>query len=297
MVFEGRNVFGGFPGKEGAFAGIAPTVACDDSCFANDAMAGNEVGDGVRTAGGSNGSGGTFVFDGASDLAVAGDATFGNAKESAPDFELKGSAADEGFQLGGGSMVGGENGFAPAVRLPVRAVQSRGGPIFSELLGCAGEIRCLVEGEVANAACVPGESGPAKRGFSEAPSDIHAAAATFNLTWGSRLDIDQQIMQPAGAGQTGIQGGSQDACRCTQAVLGVFGCEALQEIFRRDASPAPKQAMEMGFAQAGGSGKHLQVGLIGVVFIQKANDFFDASEIVHARSVFALAGKPTRFLP
>lgn len=150
---------------------------------------------------------------------------------------------------------------------------------------------------MANAACVPAESAPAERGLGEAPIDRHAAAATFNFTGRCGLDIDEQIMQPAGAGQTGIQGGGQDALRGTQALLGVFGCKALQEILRRDASPASKQTMEMGFAQAGSSGEHLQVGLIGVAFIQKANDFFDASEIVHARSVFAMAGKPTRFLP
>lgn len=104
-------------------------------------------------------------------------------------------------------------------------------------------------------------------------------------------------MQTAGAGQTGIQGGGQDAFRRAQPALGVFGGEALQEILRGDACPASKQTMEMRFAQAGSSGQHLQVGLIGVVFIQKANDFFDATEIVHARSVFAMAGKPTRILP
>lgn len=154
-------------------------------------MAGNEVGDGVRTASAANGARCTVVFDGAGDLAVAGDTTFGNAKESAPDFELKGSAANERFQLGGWGTVGGENGFAPAVRVPVGAVQIRGGPIFKELPGCAGSIRCLVEGEVANAACVPGESAPAERGLGEAPIDRHTAAATFNLTGRCGLDIHQ----------------------------------------------------------------------------------------------------------
>ncbi len=88
---------GGFAGQEGHFAGLAPAIAVDDAGFADDAVAGNEPGDGIRAAGGTDGPGGAGLADSAGEPAVTGDATFRDAQERAPDFELEGSAANEGF--------------------------------------------------------------------------------------------------------------------------------------------------------------------------------------------------------
>ena len=86
-----------FEGEEGAFTGGSPTVTLNDAGFADNPMAGNEPGDGIRAASGTDGTDGFVISDRPGDPPIAGDATFRYAEKRAPDFQLKWRGADEGF--------------------------------------------------------------------------------------------------------------------------------------------------------------------------------------------------------
>ena len=69
-------------------------VAADDAAFSDDAVAGDEYGDGVFADGGADGACGFGRTGGLCDCAVALQAASRNGKQRLPDFELKRRAFD-----------------------------------------------------------------------------------------------------------------------------------------------------------------------------------------------------------
>lgn len=144
----------GFAGKEGAFAGFAPTVALDDAGFPNNAMARDEPGKGIRTASGTDGPNGVLMTDCPGDAAVSSDAALGYAEEGAPDFQLERSGADKSRQRDGvGVRI--ENVFGDAAGGTVIAGEIGMRPVSAEIGGDAGFMRNIVKGDVADAARIP----------------------------------------------------------------------------------------------------------------------------------------------
>ena len=74
-------------------------------------------------------------------------------------------------------------------------------------------------------------------------------------------------MQSAGPGQTGVERGVENIVSVEQKFSHVFESEALQKIFRRDASPSGKEPVKMKRTQTGCSREPGEIGLLGMMSI------------------------------
>ena len=101
----------------------------------------------------------------------------------------------------------------------------------------------------------------AERAGMEAVSDRQPFAAGLPFARRHRFVRDEQIVQPAGAGQADLVGGVEHACRRAQQVARVTERERLQERLRRQAAPAAEQMMQIGGGDAGGVGDGFDLGL------------------------------------
>ena len=101
----------------------------------------------------------------------------------------------------------------------------------------------------------------AERRRMKAVGDGEAFAAGLPFARRHRFVGDEQIVQPAGAGQADLVGGVEHACRGTQQVARVAQRERLQEGLRRQPAPAAEQMMQVGRRDAGGVGDRLDLGL------------------------------------
>jgi len=63
---------------------------------------------------------------------------------------------------------------------------------------------------------------------------------------------DEQIVQPPGAGQAGVERGVQNACGIAQKALGVIESQRLHERLGRQSGPAAEQVVQLVRGQAGG---------------------------------------------
>ena len=80
----------------------------------------------------------------------------------------------------------------------------------------------------------------------EAVGDGEPFAAGFPFARRHRLVRDEQIVQPAGAGQADLVGGVEHARRGAQQLARVVERERLQERLRRQPAPAAEQMMQIG---------------------------------------------------
>ena len=101
----------------------------------------------------------------------------------------------------------------------------------------------------------------AERAGMEAVGDGQAFAARLPFARRHRLVGDEQIVQPARAGQADFVGGVQHARRGAQQVARVVERERLQEGLRRQPAPAAEQMMQLGRRDAGGVGDGVDLGL------------------------------------
>ena len=89
-----------------------------------------------------------------------------------------------------------------------------------------------------------------------------AFAAGFPFAGRHRLMGDEQIVQPAGAGQADFVGGVEHACGIAQQLPRAVERQRLQERLRRQPGPAPEQMVQFGRRHAGGFGDGLDLGLL-----------------------------------
>ena len=73
---------------------------------------------------------------------------------------------------------------------------------------------------------------------------------------------DEQIVQPAGAGQADFVGGVEHARGVAQQLPRAVERERLQERLRRQPGPAAEQVMQFGRRDAGGLGDGFDFGLL-----------------------------------
>ena len=83
-----------FRGEQSLLAFEAPTIAAEAAVFADDAVAGNNDGDGIGGAGASHGADGPGIADAASNFGIGARLAAGNAPELFPNAALEGGAAN-----------------------------------------------------------------------------------------------------------------------------------------------------------------------------------------------------------
>src|SRR5687767_4945425 len=87
-----------FPSKHDALAGGAPAVFPRDTCFADNAMTRNQVGQGISSHGGPYRACGVGLLQRAGQTSVADHSARLDLDQSSPYAHLKGSAANKGAQ-------------------------------------------------------------------------------------------------------------------------------------------------------------------------------------------------------
>ena len=91
-----------------------------------------------------------------------------------------------------------------------------------------------------------GDKDLAEQARREAVPDLQPGAALAEFAGRHRLDGDEQVMEPAGAGQPGIEGGVEAArAVAAQGRAGLFEAQIAGEAFRADAGPAGEHPLEM----------------------------------------------------
>ena len=90
---------------------------------------------------------------------------------------------------------------------------------------------------------------------------VEAFAAGLPFARRHRLVRDEQIVQPAGAGQADLVGRVEHAGRRAQQLARVVERQRLQEGLRRQPAPAAEQMMQIGGADAGGFRDGVDLGL------------------------------------
>ena len=99
----------------------------------------------------------------------------------------------------------------------------------------------------------------------KAVSDGQALAAGFPFAGRHRFMGDEQVVQPARAGQSDFVSGVEHARGIAQQAAGAVQRERLQKRFRRQPGPAPEQMMQFGRRHAGRFGNGLDLGLLAPV--------------------------------
>ncbi len=141
-----------FVTEEPAFAFDAATVSGEGSVGADDAVAGNDDGDGVCSVSGADGADGSGAADFFGEFAVRGCGAAGNCAQGAPDLLLEGGAGG----LDGKGVDGLEVSVEVAGERLGEAMGVMGG--FEDESGCA----VLVAQMVADAVVVIGEESEAE---------------------------------------------------------------------------------------------------------------------------------------
>ena len=101
----------------------------------------------------------------------------------------------------------------------------------------------------------------AERAGMESVGDGQAFAAGLPFAGRHRLMGDEQIVQPAGAGQADFIGGVEHARRGAQQLARMVERQRLQKGLRRQPAPAAEQMMQIGRRDAGGIGDDVDFGL------------------------------------
>ena len=104
------------------------------------------------------------------------------------------------------------------------------------------------------------QRGAERRGM-EAVVDGQAFAAGLPFARRHRLVGDEQVVQPAGAGQADLVGGVEHARGIAQQLARAVERERLQERLRRQPGPAAEQMVQLGRRDAGGFGDLLDLRL------------------------------------
>ena len=104
------------------------------------------------------------------------------------------------------------------------------------------------------------QRGAERRGM-EAVGDRQAFAAGLPFAGRHRLVGDEQVVQPARAGQADLVGGVEHARGIAQQLARAVERQRLQERLRRQPGPAAEQVMQFGRRDAGGFGDLLDLGL------------------------------------
>ena len=99
----------------------------------------------------------------------------------------------------------------------------------------------------------------------EAVVDRQAFAAGLPFAGRHRLVGDEQVVQPAGAGQADLVGGVEHARGIAQQIARAVERQRLQERLRRQPGPAAEQVMQFGRRDAGGFGDLLDLRLLAPV--------------------------------
>jgi len=95
-------------------------------------------------------------------------------------------------------------------------------------------------------------------------------------------------VQSAGSGQPGIERSVEDIVSLDQKLFHVLESQALQKIFWRDAGPSREEPMKMKRTQPGRGRELVEIGLVDMMSIQKADHVCDSFIIIHTVSLSSL---------
>ncbi len=155
------------------------------------------------------------------------------------------------------------------------------GPVSADGGFGLGAVGCVDEGEVTDASGTLRDEAGSEGAVGESGVDGPVGAGGLDLAGRGGLEADAEVVEAAGSGESGFEGCVEDAFTGFEQLPGVREGEALEEVFGRDAGPAGEEAVEVKRAEAGFGGERLQGGLLGVVLVEKVNDFGDALELIH----------------
>lgn len=198
---------GGFPGDDGLLAGGAPAVVSDGAGGSDDSMAGNDVSKRVVADGGSYGARGGRLADGFGQTSVADEGSGGDVEEGTPDADLEGTAANEGAQMSrlvavewSGEKLWGEvfSGCVVPPDVCARPVSVDGGFGF-------GAVRCVNEGEVADAPGTLRDEAWSEGAVGESGADRPIGAGGFDLARRSGFESDAEVVEAARSRQAGFE--------------------------------------------------------------------------------------------
>ena len=124
----------------------------------------------------------------------------------------------------------------------------------------------IAEGEARKPARRRHHQRDAERRGMEAVGDRQALAAGFPFARRHRLVGDEQVVQPARAGEADLVGRVEHACRIAQQLARIVERDRLQEGLRRQPGPAAEQVMQLVRRDADGVRDLLDLGLGAPVF-------------------------------
>ena len=107
------------------------------------------------------------------------------------------------------------------------------------------------ETQVTDAAVGPGDQAGAERALGESPGEGESGPARLDLSRGSALQGDAEVVETAWSGETGIESGVEDGVAPSEAAARVVEGEALDEVLRRDADELHEASVKMPRAPSG----------------------------------------------
>ncbi len=220
------------PADDRLLAREPPMVAGERSRAPQHAMTGHDERDRIFPHRGADGARGRWLADLASDVRIGGRASHRHAEQRLPDPELEIGADQDDAQRRVGPPERGIEGAA-CIRsrraLVLNQARSRPAPRHVGARGLA--IPVVDETETRHAARRCDHDRLAERRGVEAVSERQIVAAIVARR--QRLVGDEQVMQPARAGQADVIGRVEHARRIAQELPRPLDGDRLQERFRR----------------------------------------------------------------
>jgi hypothetical protein len=272
------------PAEDRFFTLRPVAVVAENPAAQDDPVAGNDVGYGVGPNRSAYGSAGRGIFDGCCQPLVAGHCPGGNAQQSLPHLDLKIRAFEQQgnrdvILFPGGCKDPSAHGRGS---LPILEEPSPG-PAAAQIPEGAFRVRGIDEGQTAQPSIREGEQTLPEGAAVQAVGDLQPRAQSFVLTRGHRINGDEQVVEAARAGQTGLVGRIQLGAAFEQ-LFRMLDREVLQEAFRTDTGPAGEQALEVVGAEVDLLGYFLEAGLIVNMVFEIQDRLFDPPIVViHVR--------------
>jgi len=133
-----------------------------------------------------------------------------------------------------------------------------------------------------------GDERLAERCLGKTIIDLHPGAAVLHFAGRSGLERHAKIVQSAGSGQSGIERSIENIVAVEQKAFHMFQSQALQKVFGGDAGPGREETVKMKRTQPGGGSEPGEIGLLGMMSIQKPDHVCDSFVITHTVSVSPL---------
>jgi len=270
------------------FAFETPAVAGEAAMFADDAMAGDDDGNGIGSAGAGDGANGLRAANAASDVGVGARLAGGDALEFFPDAALEGRAADVEGNLDafGARTKAGDDGAGPGANAAGIFAEPGIGKIVGQLAKKLG-IR-LSEHDGADAARRGANQQAAERGIQQGVAYFEAASAAMVIA-GSHAELGARaFIEPARGPISCVVDCFGHIASLPDTALEAAQAHRVRILPGRNAENAAKQTENPERSEAGLAGEGLKRGAAGIDGARRVARFeglFDsAAEPVNQRA-------------